>query len=90
VDDDCIGSGVGTTCSPTTHQCVGCASDDDCYMGGFTHCNIPTSTCQCQSDDDCTDPSLGAPGTDKCVNGACGCSSASACSDYPDATAVCN
>jgi hypothetical protein len=91
VDDDCyLGTlGTGPACNTTTHFCGGCTSDLDCYGAGVTHCDVPTGTCQCASNNDCTDPLYGVMGTDTCVNGTCGCSSASTCTAYPSATAAC-
>jgi hypothetical protein len=86
VDADCP---PGPLCQTSTHRCVGCASDDDCFGAGTSHCDIPTGTCQCATDDDCTDPLFGVHGTDKCIDGKCGCSGTSVCTDYPDATIAC-
>ena len=85
VDDDCLFLGAGPTCNTTTHFCGGCATDFDCFAAGVSHCDVPTGTCQCASNADCS----AIPGTDTCVNGTCGCSSASLCTAYPDATVAC-
>jgi hypothetical protein len=87
VDTDCFG-GTGPTCNTTTHFCGGCTAETDCFGAGVSHCDVPTGMCQCASNDDCTG-TFGIPGTDTCVNGTCGCSSASLCTAYPDATIAC-
>ncbi|HSU42340.1 MAG TPA: hypothetical protein VLJ38_22315, partial [Polyangiaceae bacterium] len=84
VDGDCF-DGTGPTCNTTTHFCGGCTAETDCFGAGVSHCDLPTGTCQCASNADCS----GIPGTDTCVNGTCGCSSASLCTAYPDATVAC-
>jgi hypothetical protein len=78
-------------CNPISHLCTGCTTDLQCMdnVYGTSHCDVPSGTCQCASDDDCTDPDNGIPGTDKCVHGTCSCSSAAVCTDYPSATAKC-
>jgi hypothetical protein len=89
VDADCpIG---GPHCQTSTHLCLGCTSDGECTSAGVSHCDIPSGTCQCAFDSDCTGaaPGTGIPGTDQCVNGTCGCSSASICTENPDSTIAC-
>ena len=74
----------GPVCDTVTGRCGGCTGDGQCGGSGTSHCNLATGVCGCQSNDEC-----GAlAGMDSCVAGKCSCS-ATSCTTFPDATAVC-
>jgi hypothetical protein len=74
----------GPLCDAVTGKCGGCTGDGQCGGSGTSHCDLATGVCGCQSDDEC-----GAlAGMDTCVAGKCSCS-ATSCTTFPDATAVC-
>jgi hypothetical protein len=75
--------GQGDTCNPTTGLCE-CANDNECDTGACvnSHC------VQCAGDQDCKDLNAGL---DICIDGKCGCSSATSCIDqgYDGAVTTC-
>jgi len=79
-------AGHGDTCDTASGRCT-CQADSECAHGP-QHCNPVTHLCdECA---DATDCSGAAAGKDVCVDGRCGCSSASVCStgDLPG-SAIC-
>jgi len=79
-----VGCGDGLECGATSHLCE-CSTGSECPDSGV--CGDDHLCAQCVTDDDCSAPDAGL---DKCVNGVCGCSSASVCPDpTASATPVC-
>lgn len=75
---------LGPVCDTVTGKCGGCTGDGQCGGAGTSHCNVATGVCGCQSNDECG----GVAGMDTCVAGKCSCS-ATSCTTFPDATAIC-
>jgi hypothetical protein len=86
-DAECGPARNGSICELATGSCR-CVKDDDCGAPGVSRCNVATGICECSGAADCQE----LPGSDVCVGGRCGCSSAAVCNDerlFSGTTSIC-
>lgn len=76
----CVDSGGGDSCNADTGLCE-CTGDAECKSGV---CGADKKCAACATNQDCVDKGA-LTGWDTCVNGSCGCSSASVCPDLTQA-----